>query len=120
MNKLGDFVNVDFAQGCTNHRLLPALKPEWLTPVGGELGTGLTIGYFNNLDLSGEPVWSTVTKHTRQMWLGQIGPNVNPSPNKTREGKKELRNRYYITSSFHPHPPTHLPKGEGSEHAQVN
>jgi beta-glucosidase len=77
VNKLGASVNIGYEPGCTNHRLLPILDPKWITPANGEAEHGFTVEYFNNGDLSGMPVWTTVFKSTKPFWPGNFSPKVD-------------------------------------------
>ena len=84
-NRVGDAVKVGFEVGCTNtstglsasHKLLPLIQPAWLTPAGGQAGNGLTVEFFNSLDLSGAPVKTMLAETTELAWLGEFEPEVN-------------------------------------------
>jgi beta-glucosidase len=77
VDRAGDAMEIGFEIGCTNHRLLPLLDPNWLTPAAGEDDGGLTAEYFDGLDLIGEPVWTTRMTTTEQFWVGEFSPLVN-------------------------------------------
>jgi beta-glucosidase len=77
VNRVGDAVQIGFEVGCTNHKLLPLINPAWLTPAGGQAGRGLTVEFFNNLDLSGAPVKTMLTETTEFAWLGEFDSEVN-------------------------------------------
>lgn len=77
--KCGDAIEVLYALGCTNHKALPLLDPEWLTPAEGEPGPGLQCEYFNTLEPAGQPVRVEVVKRPRFMWIGEVAPEVEPS-----------------------------------------
>ena len=88
VNRVGDAVKIGFEVGCTNHKLLPLINPAWLTPAGGQAGPvgsstpyraghGLTVEFFNNLDLSGEPVKTMLAETTELAWLGEFDPEIN-------------------------------------------
>lgn len=88
LNKVGDAVKIGFEVGCTNHKLLPLIHPAWLTPAaplapqswgerGGQAGHGLTVEFFNNPDLAGEPVKMTVVEASEQTWFGEFDPEVD-------------------------------------------
>lgn len=70
-------VQMGYEIGTTNHKLLPRLDPELVTPPNGT-GKGFAMAYYNNLDLSGEPVYQTVSGSSEQMWLGNVAPDVQP------------------------------------------
>ncbi len=77
INKVGDAVKIGFEVGCTNHKLLPLIPPTWLTPSGGQAGQGLTVEFFNNLDLSGAPVKTMLAETTELAWLGEVESEVD-------------------------------------------
>jgi beta-glucosidase len=74
----GEQVELEYEIGCTNHQQLPRLDARLVTPIGEGAEHGFTISYFNNLDLSGEPVYQSVTGSSEQAWLGEIAPGVQP------------------------------------------
>ena len=57
-----------FAQGCTNHKLLPLL--------GEHLHSPLIVEYFNSPDLSGEAVFRSENPTGEMMWLDAVGHGV--------------------------------------------
>jgi beta-glucosidase len=63
---LGEQVELSYAEGCTNHKLLPLLEPEG----------GLSIEYFNGPELAGEPVHTATTAMAEQMWFAPV-PGVD-------------------------------------------
>lgn len=75
--RVGERVTLGYEIGCTNHRNLPRLDSALVTPDGGE-GQGLTVAYYNNHDLSGEPVYQATTGSSEQVWLGEVAPGVDP------------------------------------------
>jgi beta-glucosidase len=77
VNRVGDAVKIGFEVGCTNHKLLPLIPPAWLIPAGGQAGQGLTVEFFNSLDLSGEPVKTMLAETTELAWLGEFDPEVH-------------------------------------------
>src|SRR6266699_3493251 len=76
--KVGEQVSVRFEQGCTNYRLLPVLDVGQL--MAGTTGTehGLAVEYFDSSDLSGAPVWRTVSRTSELTWFGEVPQGVNP------------------------------------------
>jgi beta-glucosidase len=66
--KLGDTIDVGYEQGCDNHVRPPLLKPEYVIPAKGE-GNGLWGEYFDNIDLSGEPVTEAVEPKLDHWWF---------------------------------------------------
>ncbi|MBK8137241.1 MAG: glycoside hydrolase family 3 C-terminal domain-containing protein [Chloroflexi bacterium] len=68
--RAGDTYSLEYALGCTNFRRLPVPKPE----------QAYTLAYFNNADLTGEPVVSESTRSLEQMWMfGNLPAEVNPN-----------------------------------------
>jgi len=76
-NRAGDSITISYEPGCTNHKMLPVIAPSYLTPSGGEGEQGLAVEYFNNPDLSGEPVWATVSESMELFWFGEFSPLVD-------------------------------------------
>ena len=75
--RVGDAVNVRYEQGCTNYRLLPLLDVDLLLAGKEGVEHGLTVEYFNSFDISGSPVWTTLSKTSDLMWFGEVPPGVN-------------------------------------------
>lgn len=77
-SKLGDKVKVQYETGCTNDKYLPLIDPKLLHP-GPEATEGcFKVEYFDNLQLAGEPVWTTTTNSSELMWFGDV-PGVSNS-----------------------------------------
>jgi beta-glucosidase len=78
MGKVDDQIFIGYELGCTNYKLLPLIEPDQL--LAGSEGTehGMAVDYFNNLDLSGEPVLTTQSTSTELQWLGPLPAEVNP------------------------------------------
>jgi beta-glucosidase len=76
--QIGEDVEVRYELGCTNYKLLPLLSDEQIEQPDGA-GQGLTIEYFNTLDLSGDVVWRTTTSQAEHMWFDQVGQGVAAS-----------------------------------------
>jgi beta-glucosidase len=66
--KLGDAIDVGYEQGCDNYVQPPLLKTEYVVPAKGE-GNGLWGEYFDNIELSGEPVTGTVEPKLDHRWF---------------------------------------------------
>jgi beta-glucosidase len=77
IHRCGNTVKVVYEQGCTNHKMMPLIDPKYLKPSGGEEGQGFTGEFFNNFELSGEPVLTTVDREIDFMWFGEFSPLVN-------------------------------------------
>jgi beta-glucosidase len=60
---------VSYALGCSVHRHLPRFPASWLTD-------GLTVQYFANRELAGEPVRAEVTHKMELVWFGDTLPHV--------------------------------------------
>jgi len=70
--RAGANVTIGYELGCTNHKLLPLLDVNLLSPGNEETAHGLTVEYFNNSDLSGESAWTTLNRSTELFWLGEL------------------------------------------------
>ena len=75
--KVGDHVTIGYERGCTNHKLLPLLDTDRLLSGGEGTAHGFTVAYFNSSDLSGSPVWTTLTTTSELMWIDQVPDGVN-------------------------------------------
>ncbi|HEY64224.1 MAG TPA: beta-glucosidase [Caldilineae bacterium] len=78
LSRCGDRIQVRYEQGCANYKRTPVLEAAWLTPAEGE-GTGLTCEYYNNPDLSGEPVATEMIRNLHFFWAGEVAPGVDPN-----------------------------------------
>lgn len=85
MAKAGNSVTVGYELGCTNYKLLPPLDTNLLRPDETSTEHGMHIAYFNTTDLSGEPVYTTVTPRSLLNWFGQAPEGVNPQHFSVRE-----------------------------------
>jgi beta-glucosidase len=61
-NRAGESVQVSYALGCATHKDLPVLDKNWLTD-------GITLQYFSNRDLAGDPVHTETTDRLEMAWL---------------------------------------------------
>ncbi len=75
--RVGDGVTADYQVGALTHRLPPPIMTEWLTSLDGR--PGLTLDYFRNLDLSGEPAHSGILSNSEISWFGSVNRFVDPS-----------------------------------------
>jgi beta-glucosidase len=77
LNRAGDAVEVGYEIGCLMHRSLPPLDASWLTTPDGAQ-RGFAVHFYDNDDLSGEPVHVTFTDRTQINWndrlLGKMAP----------------------------------------------
>ncbi len=78
INNVGDSVKISYEIGCTNHKRLPAINPEWIIQSHTETTHGLTVEYFNNFDLAGEPAWKTTSTYITLNWFGEFAHDVDP------------------------------------------
>lgn len=68
-NRCGDAIRVIYEEGCSFLGDLEVIYPEFLSPPDGEGGAeGLRAEFFNNQDLSGEPVHVTVHRQIDFSW----------------------------------------------------
>jgi len=75
---VGDSVTVGYEPGCTNHKLLPLLDPDVLSPDKERTERGLTLAYFNNADLAGPPALTTRVSTMDLSWFGHVPDGVDP------------------------------------------
>jgi beta-glucosidase len=77
-NRAGAHIQLEYALGCPIHRVPPTIDPTWLTT--GENGrSGLTLTYFGNRELAGEPVHTAVIQKTNLHWFGERHLHVDPA-----------------------------------------
>ncbi|MCA9945850.1 MAG: glycoside hydrolase family 3 C-terminal domain-containing protein, partial [Anaerolineales bacterium] len=76
--RAGEAPTVAYAFGTVVHRQPPLIDPAWLTAVDGQ-SSGLTLSYFHNLDLSGEPAHTAVVGKSELAWFGTVNPFVDPT-----------------------------------------
>jgi len=68
-NRVGGSVQVSYALGCATRKDLPVLDKNWLTD-------GITLQYFSNWDLAGDPVHTDTTDKLEMVWLGDTVPTI--------------------------------------------
>lgn len=76
-SRADDNIHIAYEQGCDNNKMLQVVDPNWLKPAGDMESQGLTVEYFNNLDLSGEPVFATKRTFMEIFWAGEISPEID-------------------------------------------
>ena len=76
VNRVGDNVEVGFEIGCTIHRRPPLVDSAWLTTDDGSRN-GLTVQFFDDLELSGPAVHTTVTENVELVWFGESVPGID-------------------------------------------
>ncbi len=69
-------VTVSYEVGTLIHRMPPLVNPEWLTTTAGQ--PGLTLDYYHNMDLSGDPAHSSIVEKSELTWFGTVNPFVDP------------------------------------------
>lgn len=75
-SRVGADVEVAYEVGALIHRLPPLVDPAWLTAVDGQ--PGLTLDYFHNLSLAGEPAHTALLGKSQLSWFGTVNPFVDP------------------------------------------
>ncbi|MBI5303913.1 MAG: glycoside hydrolase family 3 C-terminal domain-containing protein [Chloroflexi bacterium] len=60
--RAGDSVQVEYAMGCVTRKNTPLLDTSWLS-------NGLTLQYFGNRALAGEPVHTETTRNAEFVWI---------------------------------------------------
>lgn len=74
--RVGDDVTVSYTIGTPIHRLSPLVEPGWLTTAIGE--PGLTLDYYHNLELAGDPAYTGIVGKSELSWFGTVNPFVDP------------------------------------------
>jgi beta-glucosidase len=74
--RVGEDVDVSYAVGTLVHRRPPLVEPGWLTTAAGE--PGLTLDYYHNLHLSGDPAHNGTVGKSELSWFGTVNPFVDP------------------------------------------
>ena len=74
--RVGAATTVAYEVGTLIHRTPPLLELAWLTAANGE--PGLSLDYFHNLDLTGDPGHSGVVTKSELSWFGTVNPFVDP------------------------------------------
>lgn len=76
--RVGEQVTVAYEVGTLLHRLPPLMDIQWLKAVDGR-SAGLTLSYYHNLDLSGEPAHVDNVAKSEVAWFGTVNPFVDPT-----------------------------------------
>lgn len=77
--RAGDAFEIVYQLGCASYKLAPLIDPQQLAPARDSAEHGLQIEYFNNLDLSGEPVFTEINPRSERLWVGEFSPLVDPN-----------------------------------------
>jgi beta-glucosidase len=75
-NRVGETVQVGYEIGCTIHRRSPLVDSAWLTTEEGSQN-GLTVDFYDNLEILGSPVYTTVTENVELVWFGESALGIN-------------------------------------------
>lgn len=70
----GENMQLGYEIGCTNHKMLPRLDANLLTPQGKST---FSLDYYNSSDLNGDIVHQATTNTADQIWMGAIAPGVH-------------------------------------------
>lgn len=74
--RVGDAVTVGYEVGAQVHRMPPLVPQDWLATESGQ--PGLTLDYYHNLDLWGDPAHTGVVRKSELSWFGTVNPFVDP------------------------------------------
>lgn len=77
-NRLGDSVELRVERGCTSYKGTPPIDLRCLRPSQGGDRPGLSIEYFNNLELAGEPALVRHCSRIYFTWMGPFSKDVHP------------------------------------------
>lgn len=77
-SRLGESVAVRVERGCSSYKGTPPIDVRCLTPAQGQNRAGLTIEYFNNLELGGEAVLVRHAARIHYTWIGAFADAVDP------------------------------------------
>lgn len=75
----GERVQIRYAAGCANHKLLPLFDVEALLAGSEGAEHGLLVEYFNSDHPIGEPVWKEIIRSTEIQWSSKMPGNVDAS-----------------------------------------
>jgi beta-glucosidase len=76
-NRLGSSAELRVERGCTSYKGTPPIDVRCLTPSGDGERAGLTIEYFDGLDLSGDPVLVRHASRIYYTWIGAFADEVD-------------------------------------------
>ncbi len=91
-NRVSKSVQVGYAIGCTIHKNPPLFDTSWLNKT--VRGRGLTVEYFSNGDLAGNPVLTETTDKMELIWFGD-----NPLFNEPNDFSARLTGTFYVPES---------------------
>ncbi len=76
--QIGDSAEIGTAIGAPIWRQPPLLDPSWLTAEDGT-ANALTLTYYDNPDLNGDPVLQQPFGRTGLNWFGAVDPHIDPN-----------------------------------------
>jgi len=77
LNRVGDAAEVKYEIGTPVYKEPPVIDTSWLTAVDGT--PGLTLEYFDGLELAGEHVHTQTIKNPQLGWFGTVDPYIDPA-----------------------------------------
>jgi beta-glucosidase len=77
IERAGDSMQVDYSVGVTSYKQVPLINSAFLVPAKGGAEQGVTVDYFNNLDVSGDPVYTESHPRADIMWIEKAPEGVN-------------------------------------------
>ncbi len=76
--RVGAQTTVAYEVGALVHKKPPLIDPGWLRAANGRT-PGLTLQYFHNMDLTGEPAHEFILPKSELSWFGTLNPFVDPT-----------------------------------------
>jgi beta-glucosidase len=79
MNRVGESLEVAYEPGCYSFKMLPVLEPAFVRPAPGSHEPGLKAAFFDNLDLSGAPVYTRTYQKLSFLLMDDVPPGITPN-----------------------------------------
>ncbi|MBK7897164.1 MAG: glycoside hydrolase family 3 C-terminal domain-containing protein [Anaerolineaceae bacterium] len=76
--RVGQDTAVSYQIGTLIHKMPQLWNMDWFTAADGQ-SRGLTLSYFHNMDLSGEPGHTYVINKSELSWFGTVNPFIDPT-----------------------------------------
>ena len=76
--RAGDKLEVEYALGCTVHKMIPPIEQDWLTAEDGTPGR-LNVSYYDNPRLEGEAIYQMKAGGSQQAWFGDNSEHFDPN-----------------------------------------
>lgn len=76
--RAGDKLEVEYALGCTVHKMIPPIEQDWLTAEDGTPGR-LNVYYFDNPLLEGDAIHQMKVGGSQQAWFGDKAEHFDPN-----------------------------------------